>query len=114
MDPVFVQELHELNPQRLYTGYNDGGLAIYHGFQDFADSRADLYPDDVIDASISMGTGSESATERTVQDTLDKWDFDAVLLNRSQHKLCIEVMDLLPDWTRAIESQYYVLFVPKT
>ena len=26
----------------------------------------------------------------------------------------IEVMDLLPDWTRAIESQYYVLFVPKT
>ena len=34
--------------------------------------------------------------------------------NRSQHKLCIEVMDLLPDWTRAIESQYYVLFVPKT
>lgn len=114
MDPVFVQELHELNTQRLYTGYNDGGLAIYHGLQDFADSRADLYPDDVIDASVSMGTGSESATERTVQDTLDKWDFDAVLLNRSQHKLCIEVMDLLPDWTRAIESQYYVVFVPKT
>lgn len=26
----------------------------------------------------------------------------------------IEVMDLLPDWTRAIESQYYVVFVPKT
>ena len=68
----------------------------------------------MIDASISMGTGSESATERTVQDTLDKWNFDAVLLNRSQHKLCIEVMDLLPDWTRAIESQYYVVFVPKT
>ena len=114
MDPTFIQELRELNPQRLYTSYNDGGLAIYHGFRDFADSRADLFPDDVIDASVSLGTGSENTTERTVQDTLDKWDFDAVLLNRSQHQLCIEVMDLLPGWTRAIESQYYIVFVPKT
>lgn len=114
MDLAFIQELREVNPQRLYTSYNDGGLAIYHGFRDFADSRADLFPDDVIDASVSLGTGSENTTERTVQDTLDKWDFDAVLLNRSQHQLCIEVMDLLPGWTRAIESQYYIVFVPKT
>ena len=111
MDSTFVEELKALDAKRLYTSYNDGGFVIYHGMQSFVDSRADLFPADAIDASVQMGLAANTS-ERALQDNIEKYNFDAILLNRSESKTCIEMMDLLPDWQRAIENDYYIVYRP--
>lgn len=111
MDSTFVEELKALDAKRLYTSYNDGGFVIYHGMQSFVDSRADLFPADAIDASVQMGLAANTS-ERALQDNIEKYNFDAILLNRSESKTCIEMMDLLPDWQRAIENDSYIVYTP--
>ena len=110
-DSTFVEELKALDAKRLYTSYNDGGFVIYHGMQSFVDSRADLFPADAIDASVQMGLAANTS-ERALQDNIEKYNFDAILLNRSESKTCIEMMDLLPDWQRAIENDSYIVYTP--
>lgn len=112
MDAEFVEQLQALNPQRMYTSYNDGGYAIYHGFKSFCDSRADLFPEDVLDASIQFAFSS-GTTDTTYQDDLAKWDFDAVLLSKESNAAAIEFMDVLPGWDRAVENDYYAVFTPQ-
>lgn len=112
MDAEFVELLHALNPQRMYTSYNDGGYAIYHGFQSFCDSRADLFPEDALDASIQLAFSS-GTTDTTYRDALSKWDFDAVLLSKESNAPAIEFMEVLPGWEKTIENDYYVIFTPQ-
>lgn len=106
-----VSYIQDLNPQRLYTSYNDGGYCIYHGIKSFADSRADLFPDDVIEASVNFAFMSYS-TDTGMEDCLNQFDFDAILLRRSQSGPCIEFMNQLSGWTQGYKDDYFVVFVP--
>ncbi len=106
-----VSYIQDLNPQRLYTSYNDGGYCIYHGIKSFADSRADLFPDDVIEASVNYAFMSYS-TDTGMEDCLNQFDFDAILLRRSQSGPCIEFMNQLSGWTQGYKDDYFVVFVP--
>lgn len=106
-----VSYIQDLNPQRLYTSYNDGGYCIYHGIKSFADSRADLFPDDVIEASVNFAFMSYS-TDTGMEDCLNQFDFDAILLRRSQSGPCIEYLNQLSGWTQGYKDDYFVVFVP--
>ena len=88
------------------------GYAIYHGFQSFCDSRADLFPEDALDASIQLAFSS-GTTDTTYRDALSKWDFDAVLLSKESNAPAIEFMEVLPGWEKTIENDYYVIFTPQ-
>lgn len=85
-----VTYIQDLNPQRLYTSYNDGGYCIYHGIKSFADSRADLFPDDVIEASVNFAFMSYSI-DTGMEDCMNQFNFDAILLRalpkRSLHRI---------------------------
>ena len=93
------------------SSYNDGGYCIYHGIKSFADSRADLFPDDVIEASVNFAFMSYS-TDTGMEDCLNQFDFDAILLRRSQSGPCIEFMNQLSGWTQGYKDDYFVVFVP--
>ena len=106
-----VTYIQDLNPQRLYTSYNDGGYCIYHGIKSFADSRADLFPDDVIEASVNFAFMSYS-TDTGMEDCMNQFNFDAILLRRSQSGPCIEYLNQLSGWTQGYKDDYFVVFVP--
>ena len=77
-----------------------------------ASSRADLFPEDALDASIQLAFSS-GTTDTTYRDALSKWDFDAVLLSKESNAPAIEFMEVLPGWEKTIENDYYVIFTPQ-
>lgn len=47
-----------------------------------------------------------------MEDCLNQFDFDAILLRRSQSGPCIEFMNQLSGWTQGYKDDYFVVFVP--
>lgn len=108
MSPELVEYLTELAPQRLYTSYNDGGIVIYHGFQSFVDSRADLFPDDVLLDSNRFMFASVPA-QNGMHKILDKYQFDAVLLRR-ENCTAAEFLSMMPEWEVTWQDDYYTVY----
>lgn len=52
------------------------------------------------------------STDTGMEDCLNQFDFDAILLRRSQSGPCIEFMNQLSGWTQGYKDDYFVVFVP--
>lgn len=110
--PELVQTLQALVPQRLYTGYNTGGMAIQAGFQSFVDSRAELFTGDMLqDFMVMSGTRPQSSGEN-INAVLDKYSFDALLFAKYDRGLMISYFDERDDWVLVYDDARYSLFVP--
>lgn len=110
--PELVTALEQADPQRLYTSYNVGGMAIQAGFSSFVDSRAELFtPQMLTDAQIMAGTRRQSATW-SINEVLDRWQFDAVLLAKYDHELAASYFSKRADWRMVYDGPWYTLFVP--
>lgn len=111
LSPEFEGQLKNLDLKRMYTTYTDGGIVIYHGMQSFVDSRADLFPGDVIKDCIQFSmVGGED--ENNMQRILDQYQFDGILINRVDYPAAVGYLNLHPDWEPAIEDDYYILYLP--
>lgn len=110
--PELVTALEQADPQRLYTSYNVGGMAIQAGFSSFVDSRAELFtPQMLTDAQIMAGTRRQSAAW-SINEVLDRWQFDAVLLAKYDHELAASYFSKRTDWRMVYDGPWYTLFVP--
>lgn len=111
--PELVAALEQAAPQRLYTSYNVGGMAIQAGFQSFVDSRAELYtPQMLTDAQIVAGIRRQSATW-SINEALDRWGFDAILLAKYDRELPASYFAKRADWQMVYDDPWYTLFVPQ-
>lgn len=101
-------------PERMFTSYNSGGMAIHAGFPSFVDSRADAFtPEILLDSSIISGNAT-AANEDKVNDVLDTYKFDALLLARYDNRMMIAYFAQREDWTCIYSDTWYALFVPTT
>ena len=112
--PELVDALEQADPQRLYTSFNAGGMAIQAGFRSFVDSRAQLFtPEMLVDAQILAGTRRQSATW-SIDQVLTRWQFDAVLLAKYDAELTASYFAGRDDWRMVYDGAWYTLFVPQT
>ena len=106
--PELITALQEIRPERMYTGYNDGGYLIYHGFQSFIDSRADLFPGAMLKRAIEF-EDIKNFTAQEIDSYIAEYDFDAIL---AAPKRAISIwLTVSPDWEPAFEDERHILFV---
>lgn len=106
-----VEVLQQIQPQRLYTSYNSGGMAIQAGFQSFVDSRAELFtPQMLTDAQIISGASRRSSTW-SIDEVMARYDFDAILLAKYDRELPASYFALRSDWVMVYDGDWYTLFV---
>lgn len=99
--------INELAPQRMYNDYDVGGELIYHGYKSFIDSRADPFPDDVLENGMLFSFGKMKSIDE-ICDYVEKYGFDAVLLqNSSPTKMIFEFQN---NWSVYYADDYYTLF----
>ena len=109
-----IKPLETVNPKRMYTGYNVGGMAIDAGYQSFVDSRADLFTEEILtDFTVMSGTRLNS-NATAINEVLDKYNFDAILLAKCDRGLTISYFDEREDWTLVYTDGYYSLYIPTT
>lgn len=109
-----IKTLETVNPKRMYTGYNVGGMAIDAGYQSFVDSRADLFTEEILtDFTVMSGTRLNS-NATAINEVLDKYNFDAILLAKYDRGLTISYFDEREDWTLVYTDGYYSLYIPTT
>lgn len=109
--PELVNALHQIQPQKLYTSYNCGGMAIQAGFQSFVDSRAELFtPQILTDAQIISGASRRSSTW-SIDEVIARYDFDAILLAKYDRELPASYFALRSDWVMVYDGDWYTLFV---
>lgn len=112
-DPINVElmtVLDQLEPERMYTTYDDGGYLIYHGYQSFVDSRADLFPGDMLEKAITfddlIGFSSDELDE-----FITEYQFDAILL---KHDSPLSAwLTINPNWSPVFIDDGHDLFVPR-
>ena len=107
--PELMQVLDELQPKRMYSHYNIGGCLIYHGYKSFIDSRADLFPGDVLNAALDFSNiygFSSDELEKYIED----YGFDAMLLlNGERISAWMETRD---DWAPVFHDGKVTLYIP--
>lgn len=109
-----IKTLETIAPKRMYTGYNVGGMAIDAGYQSFVDSRADLFTEEILtDFTVMSGTRLNS-NATAINEVLDKYNFDAILLAKYDRGLTISYFDEREDWTLVYTDGYYSLYIPTT
>lgn len=108
-----VTTLQTINPKRLYTSYNSGGMAIEAGFQSFVDSRADAFTPEILADATILSSGSR-ASETKINDVLSQYQFDAILLARYDNLAIISYFDQREDWTCIYSDEWYALYMPTT
>lgn len=104
-----VEALHKINPQRLYTTYNDGGYLIYHGFKSFIDSRADLFPGDMLEKAIQFRTLSDMSNEDATK-YIKEYAFDAILI--APKTPLATWLELNQDWEIVFQNDTHIIFSP--
>ena len=75
---TMANEIKSGHYKRLYNDYNTGGMLIYYGIPVFIDSRADLYPEEVLRDGKELSTLTGNPEE-----ILTRYDFDAILVDTS-------------------------------
>jgi len=108
MSQEVVDFIKKEDYNQLYNSYNLGAQLIYEDIPVFIDSRADLYPDDIIiDSTLFLSLNYEYPGQ--VQDFLNKHNFDAILLETKD--ICpIEYLSLHKDWEIAFQNEEYYIF----
>ena len=104
------EALAQADCARLYTSYNDGGLVLFLGGRSFIDSRADLFPEEVLTDGIGFSYMDFEFAEDG-QNFLDTYRFDGALLDLGYTSAARDFLDSLPDWQRFYEDDNYVLYV---
>ena len=109
-DPLpqgLLKAIDELQPERMYTTYNDGGYLIYHGYQSFIDSRADLFPGPVLNRAIEFAAMKNFSSDELEEYTRE-FGFDTILLSRENSLNAW--LALHPKWKAAYEDGGYALY----
>lgn len=107
-----ISTIQTVSPKRMYTSYNSGGMAIAAGFQSFVDSRADAFTKEILsDASVLSG-GAAGINIDKINDVLDKYQFDALLLAKYDNAMILSYFEQREDWTCIYSDVVYSLFVP--
>ena len=75
---TMANEIKAGHYKRLYNDYNTGGMLIYYSIPVFIDSRADLYPEEVLRDGKELSTLTGDPEE-----ILTRYDFDAILVDIS-------------------------------
>ena len=109
-DPLpqgLLEAIDELQPERMYTTYNDGGYLIYHGYQSFIDSRADLFPGSMLNRAIEFASLKNFSSDE-LEEYIQEYDFDAILLS---HGNTLNVwLTLHPNWEPVYEDETFSLY----
>lgn len=109
-DPItaeLVSVIDEAEPERMYTDYNVGGFAIYHGYPSFIDSRADLFPSDMLERAM-LFSDMRKFTSEELKAYIDEYDFDSFLLYK-EDSLWLW-LDENPDWQKVYCDDKLVFF----
>ena len=109
-DPLsqgLLEAIDELQPERMYTTYNDGGYLIYHGYQSFIDSRADLFPGPVLNRAIEFASLKNFSSDK-LEEYIREYDFDAILL--SHGNTLNAWLTLHPNWEPVYEDETFSLY----
>ena len=77
-----IECLKKTSPERMYCDYNTGGFLIFHGFKSFIDSRADPFPDDVLEKAV-MFSDINGMSSSELCDYISEYRFDALLLDKN-------------------------------
>lgn len=105
--------ISSISPERMYTSYNSGGMAIQAGFQSFVDSRADAFTPEILADSTVLSSGNTS-NETKINEILSNYEFDALLLAKYDSMTIISYFDQREDWTCVYSDNWYALYVPTT
>ncbi len=106
--PELCEFLDETQPRRMYTTYNHGGYLIFHGYKSFIDSRADLFPGEMLDAAIRFDDAKEFTSDE-LEAYISEFDFDAIMLSPTNE---VNVwFQLHPDWTEAYADDDFVIYM---
>lgn len=108
-----VYTLQTISPDRMYTSYNSGGMAIEAGFSSFVDSRADAFTPELLSDAAVLSSGN-GASEAKINDILDRYQFDALLLAKYDNLTIISYFDQRDDWTCIYSDGWYALYVPSS
>ncbi len=109
-DPLsqgLLKAIDELQPKRMYTTYNDGGYLIYHGYQSFIDSRADLFLGSMLNRAIEFATMKNFSSDE-LEEYIREVGFDTILLSRKNSLNAW--LALHPEWEAAYEDGEYTLY----
>ena len=107
LSPGLLEAIDELQPERMYTTYNDGGYLIYHGYQSFIDSRADLFPGPMLNRAIEFASMKNFSSDK-LEEYIREFGFDAILLSRENSLNAW--LALHPDWEAVYEDGEYSLY----
>ncbi|MBR3430726.1 MAG: hypothetical protein IKG87_11555 [Clostridia bacterium] len=102
-----LKAIDELQPERMYTTYNDGGYLIYHGYQSFIDSRADLFLGSMLNRAIEFATMKNFSSDE-LEEYIQEFGFDTILLSRENSLNAW--LALHPEWEAAYEDGEYALY----
>lgn len=106
--------IQTIAPQRMYTSYNSGGMAIEAGFKSFVDSRADAFTQDILkDASVLSGNDT-SANSSKISDVIEKYAFDAILIAKydSNSAWVESYLSQKDTWICVFSDTWYSLYAP--
>lgn len=109
-DPLpqgLLEAIDELQPERMYTTYNDGGYLIYHGYQSFIDSRADLFPGPMLNRAIEFAAMKNFSSDE-LEEYIREFGFDTILISRENSLNAW--LALHPDWEAVYEDGEYSLY----
>ena len=101
-----VSAVKELEPDRLYNYYDIGGYLLYEQIPVFIDGRADIYS-----KYNTMDFTNISEANYGFESLLDKYDFDAFLVNRAEN-LCLYLEERADEYKLVLDDDIYALFVP--
>ena len=109
-DPLsqgLLEAVDKLQPERMYTTYNDGGYLIYHGYQSFIDSRADLFPGPMLNRAIEFAAMKNFSSDE-LEEYIREFGFDTILISRENSLNAW--LALHPDWEAVYEDGEYSLY----
>ena len=93
----------------VFNSYDIGGYLIYHGFNTFIDSRAELYKDKFIEKYF-YATNLYGSTEK-LEKLLSQYNIHWIMLSATTP--AIVYLDMHPNWLRIFSSKFLVIHIRK-
>ena len=107
----FVLEQKDAKKVKLYTGYNDGGIAEFQGIPSYIDARAEVFlksnnkKEDIMKEYIQMQAGSIY-----YKDVLDKYKFTHLIV--TENDILYTYLKHDKDYEISYSNEKYTLFEP--
>ncbi len=96
-------------PGKVFNDYNIGGYLIFHGFETFIDSRAELYRDDTL--KLFMEATSLAGGEKPLETLLSQYDITWSFLTAKSP--AVSYFNMHPDWMPIYANEYAAIHVRK-